>query len=150
MMSMKDRLRADLTTAMKARDDLTVSTLRMVLAGVMNAEVAGSEAVSLTDDQVIAVLRSEAKKRVEASEIFAKAGRSELAAKEDAELEVIEVYLPAGLDDAALATIVAEEVAAVGATSAREMGAVVKAVRSRVGGQADGSRIAALVKAALS
>lgn len=147
---MKDRLRADLTTAMKARDELTVSTLRMVLAGVMNAEVAGSEAVSLTDEQVVDVLRSEAKKRVEASEIFAKAGRSELAANEDAELKVIEVYLPAGLDDAALAAIVAEEVAAAGATSAREMGAVVKAVRARVGGQADGSRIAALVKAALS
>ena len=124
---MKDRLRADLTTAMKARDELTVSTLRMVLAGVMNAEVAGSEAVSLTDEQVVGVLRSEAKKRVEASEIFAKAGRSELAANEDAELKVIEVYLPAGLDDAALAAIVAEEVAASGATSPKEMGAVVKA-----------------------
>ena len=150
MMSMKDRLRADLTTAMKARDELTVSTLRMVLAGVMNAEVAGSEAVSLTDEQVVGVLRSEAKKRVEASEIFAKAGRAELAANENAELKVIEVYLPAGLDDAALAAIVAEEVAAAGATSAKEMGAVVKAVRGRVGVQADGSRIAALVKAALS
>ena len=147
---MKDRLRADLTTAMKARDELTVSTLRMVLAGVMNAEVAGSEAVSLTDEQVVGVLRSEAKKRVEASEIFATAGRAELAANENAELKVIEVYLPAGLDDAALAAIVAEEVAAAGATSAKEMGAVVKAVRGRVGVQADGSRIAALVKAALS
>jgi uncharacterized protein len=149
-MAMKEQLRTDLTTAMKARDELTVSTLRMVLSAVTNAEVAGSEAVTLSDEQVMAVLRSEAKKRSEAAEAFAKGGRQERAAKEQAELTVIERYLPAALGDDALEAIVREEITATGATSAKDMGAVVKAVRARVGGSADGGKIAALVKAALS
>ena len=148
-MSMKERLRTDLTAAMKAREATRVSTLRMVLAAVMNAEVAGDEAVTLTDEQV-AVLRSEAKKRVEASEIFAKAGRAESAATESAELEIIETYLPAALDDSDLASVISEEIVALSATSMKDMGAVVKAVRTRVGAQADGAKIAAMVKAALA
>lgn len=149
-MSMKERLRTDLTAAMKAREVTRVSTLRMVLAAVMNAEVAGDQAVTLTDEQVVAVLRSEAKKRVEASEIFAKAGRAESAATESAELEIIETYLPAALDDSDLASVISEEIVALGATSMKDMGAVVKAVRTRVGAQADGAKIAAMVKAALA
>jgi uncharacterized protein len=148
-MSMKEQLRTDLTAAMKARDELTVSTVRMVLSAVTNAEVAGKEVVTLSDDQVMAVLRSEAKKRVEAAEAFATGGRDERAAKERAELTVIERYLPAALGDDALAAIVTDEIAATGATSAKDMGAVVKAVRARVGSSADGGKIAALVKAAL-
>jgi uncharacterized protein len=149
-MAMKEQLRTDLTAAMKARDELTVSTLRMVLSAVTNAEVAGSEAVTLSDEQVMAVLRSEAKKRGEAAEAFAAGGRDERAAKERAELTVIERYLPAALGDDALEAIVHEEIKATGASSAKDMGAVVKAVRARVGGSADGGKIAALVKAALS
>jgi uncharacterized protein len=148
-MSMKEQLRTDLTAAMKARDELTVSTVRMVLSAVTNAEVAGKEVVTLSDDQVMAVLRSEAKKRVEAAEAFATGGRDERAAKERAELTVIERYLPAALGDDALAAIVTDAIAATGATSAKDMGAVVKAVRARVGSSADGGKIAALVKAAL-
>jgi uncharacterized protein len=149
-MSMKEQLRTDLTAAMKARSATEVSTLRMVLAAVMNAEVAGTEAATLSDEAVMTVLRKEGKRRVEAAEAFAAAGRVESAATERAELAIIEKYLPAAMDEAALQAIVTEEVAASGATSAKDMGAVVKLVRARVGGQADGGTIAALVKAALS
>jgi uncharacterized protein len=96
------------------------------------------------------ILRKEAKKRVEAAEAFATAGRVEQAQKERDELVIIERYLPAALDDSALEAIVAEEIINTGATSAKDMGNVVKAVRTRAGAQADGGRIAALVKAALS
>lgn len=148
-MSLKETLRADLTAGMKSRAP-EVPTLRMVLAAVMNAEVAGTEAKELSDDEVLTVLRKEAKKRAEAAEAFTTAGRSERADAERAELAVIERYLPAALDDASLQRIVDEEVTATGATSPKDMGVVVKAVRARVEGQADGGRIAAMVKAALS
>lgn len=151
--SIKTRLQADLTASMKARDELTTSTLRMLRAAITNAEVAGAEAIELTEEQSIAVLRSEAKKRSEAAEIYEQAGRAETAAKERAELVVIERYLPAAMDDDELQAIVAEEVAkaaASGAEGPRAMGQVIKAVREQAGAAADGSRIAALVKAALA
>ena len=153
MAELKQQLQNDLTAAMRARDETERSTLRMILSAITNAEVAGSEAVTLSDDEVVAVLRSEAKKRSEAAEIYEGAGRAEQAALERAELVVIERYLPAAMDDDALAAIVTEEVAsaaAAGTTGPKAMGVVVKAVRGRVGDQADGSRIAALVKAALA
>jgi len=151
--SLKNRLQEDLTLAMKASDELSKSTLRMLLAAVMNAEVAGKEAVTLNDAQVIAVLRSEAKKRVESAEVYEQAGRNELADKEKAELSVIEKYLPAAMDEAALRTIVDEEVAtaaAGGQSGPKAMGVVIKAVKERVGESADGAAIAAAVKSALS
>jgi uncharacterized protein len=148
-MTLKETLRSDLTAAMKAKAATDVATLRMVMAAVMNAEVSGKEAVVLTDDEVMSVLRKEAKKRVEAAEAFATAGRIESAATERAELAIIERYLPAALDDEALKAIVTEEIVNTGATSAKDMGLVVKAVRARAGAQADGGRIAALVKEAL-
>ncbi len=147
-----DRLQADLTNAMKRRDEIAVSTLRMVRTAITNASVAGSEAVELTDEQIVGVLRGEAKKRAEAAEIYASAGRSKLADKERAELAVIEGYLPAAMDDATLQEIVAEEVAAATAAGHRggkAVGVVVKAVRARVGDAADGARVAALVRSAL-
>jgi uncharacterized protein YqeY len=150
--TLKDRIKADLTEAMKAKDEATRDTLRMVLAAISNAEVAGDEAVVLTDDQALAVVRGEAKKRQEAAQIYRDAGRTELADKEASELAVIERYLPAAMSDDDLAKVVAEEVAnaaSAGATGGKAMGMVVKAVRERVGSQADGSKIAALVKAAL-
>ena len=151
--SIKTRLQADLTASMRARDELTTSTLRMLRAAITNAEVAGAEAIELTDDQTIAVLQSEAKKRAEAAEIYEQAGRAETAAKERAELAVIERYLPAAMDEAELQAIMTEEVAnaaASGAEGQRAMGQVIKAVRERVGAGADGSRIAAMVKSALA
>ena len=151
--SIKGRLQTDLTASMKARDELTTSTIRMLRAAIMNAEVAGSTAIELTDEQAIAVLQSEAKKRAEAADVYEQAGRAESAAKERAELVVIERYLPAAMSDADLQAIVSEEIAnaaASGAEGQRAMGQVIKAVRERAGAAADGSRIAAMVKVALA
>lgn len=149
---MKETLQADLTAAIKASDDMLKSTLRMAIAAVMNAEVAGKEAVALTDDQVIKVLQSEAKKRLESAEIYEQNGRAEAAMKERAEAEILAKYLPAAIDDSALEAIVDEAVsaaAAAGNSGMKAMGIVVKAVREKVGSSADGSKIADLVKAAL-
>ncbi len=148
----KERIKADISEAMKARDELKLSTLRMVLSAIQNAEVAGDEAIVLSDDQATAVLRAEAKKRAESAQIYADAGRVDAATKERAECAVIEAYLPAAMSDDDVAKIVTEEVAnaaAAGVTGGKAMGAVVKAVRERVGSGADGQKIAALVKSAL-
>jgi hypothetical protein len=153
MSRLEDQLQHDLTAAMKARDEVATSTLRMVRAALKNAAVAGVEAIELADEQVIDVLRSEAKKRTEAAEVYAAAGRTESASKELAERAVIERYLPAAMGDDELQSIVAEEVAraaAAGVTGAKGTGAVIKAVRERVGSGADGARIAAAVKASLT
>jgi hypothetical protein len=153
MSSVTSRLQTDLTASMKARDSATTSTLRMLRAAIMNAEVAGDTAVELTDEQAIAVLQSEAKKRAESAQVYEDAGRTEQAAKERAELEVIERYLPAAMSDDELVAIVDEEVAnaaASGAEGGKAMGQVIKAVRERAGAAADGARIAALVKSKLT
>ena len=145
-------MQADLNEAMKSGDDTAKSTLRMALAAITNAEVAGDEAVELSDDQVVKVLQAEAKKRAEAAEIYETAGRAESAAKERAEAEVLARYLPAAIGADQLGAIVAEEVATAaerGATGMKAMGQVVKAVRERVGSGADGAVIADMVKAAL-
>lgn len=151
--SLKARLHADLTAAMKARDEVATSTLRMVRAAIINAEVAGDVAIELTDEQTIAVLQSEAKKRTEAAEVYAQAGRAESAAKERTELAIIERYLPAAMSDAELAALVDEEIAvaaAAGAEGPKAMGQVIRAVRERAGPAADGGRIAAAVKSRLA
>lgn len=151
-MSLKDDIQAAITAAQKEQDALRLSTLRLMLAAIMNAEVAGKEKIELTNDQIIDVLRSESKKRAESAEIYEQNGRAESAQKERAEAAIIAEFLPAAMDDSALNTIVAEEVAnakAAGADGPKAMGVVVKAVRERVGQGADGSRIAAAVKSAL-
>ncbi len=150
--SVQTRLKSDLPAAMKARDEVALSTIRMLRAAIMNAEVAGDEAVELTEAEAIAVLQSEAKKRAESAQVYEENDRPESAAKERAELEVIERYLPAAMGDDELAAIVDEEVAAAaanGAEGGKAMGMVIKAVRDRAGASADGGRIAALVKAKL-
>ena len=150
---LKSRIQADINEALRSGDELLKSTLRMALAAIMNAEVAGAQATVLTDDQIINLLRSEVKKRAESAEIYAAAGRTELATKETQEMAIIETYLPAAMDAAALTSIVAQEVAnaaANGQEGPRAMGAVIKAVKERVGAQADGSAIAAAVKSALN
>ena len=152
MTTIKATLKSDLTAAMKAGDDLVKSTLRMALSAITNAEVAGEEAVELSDDAVISVLQSESKKRLESAELYEQAGRTEAAVKERAEAAVLARYLPAALSNDELAAVVAEEVAtaaAAGNVGMKAMGLVVKAVRARVGSSADGSKIADLVKAAL-
>jgi uncharacterized protein YqeY len=151
--ALKERIQNDISEALRAGDEMSKSTLRMALAAIKNAEVAGSEAVVLTDEQVVAVLRSEVKKRLESAQIYADAGRQELADKESEEVIILQKYLPAAMDPAALAAIVAEEVAKAneaGQTGPKAMGGIIKAVRDRVGDGADGSAIAAAVKSAVS
>ena len=149
MTDLKERLRADLTTAMKARDELRTATLRMVLTAVKNEEVSGGEARELDDAAVLKVLAREGKKRREAAEAFGNAGRAELAEREVAEGRVIDEYLPAQLSDEELGGLVAAAVEESGATSPQQMGAVMKLVTPRVAGRAEGGRVAAAVKKAL-
>lgn len=154
MSTLKAQLRNDLTAAMKARDELVKSTLRMTLTAIGNAEVAGTEARELSDDEVLKVIAKEAKKRAESAEAFAAAGREELAAQERAESEVLDRYLPTQLSDDELATIAATAVEEVTAElgekpGPRQMGQVMKKANAAAAGRADGGRVAAAVKALL-
>ncbi|RBY78314.1 GatB/YqeY domain-containing protein [Geodermatophilus sp. TF02-6] len=146
MPDLKDRLRADLTTAMKSRDELRTATLRMVLAAVSAEEVAGTQARELSDDEVQAVLRREARKRREAADAFAAAGRAEQADRERAEGDVLAGYLPAQLADADLAALVADVITRTGAGSVRDMGRVMGVAQAEVAGRAEGARVAAEVR----
>ncbi|MBF4163213.1 GatB/YqeY domain-containing protein [Nocardioides acrostichi] len=148
MSTLKEQMRSDLTTAMKARDELRSSTLRMLLAAVTTAEVAGKSAKTLTDDEVVGVLTTEAKKRREAATAFEDGGRAESAARERAEAEVIAIYLPEQLADHEIAAIVSEAIASTGAAGEgmRAMGKVMGAVQPRTKGRADGGAVAAEVR----
>jgi uncharacterized protein len=148
MAALKDRLRADLTASMKARDEVRSSTLRMVLTAITNAEVAGKQARELTDDDVLGVLTSEAKKRREAATAFTDGGRPEMAAKEEAESAVIADYLPEQLSADEVAEIVRAAVASTGAAGEgmRAMGTVMGVVQPQVRGRADGALVAAEVR----
>jgi uncharacterized protein YqeY len=148
MADLKDRLRADLTTAMKSRDALRTGTLRMVLTAVTNAEVGGKEARELSDDDVIGVLTSEAKKRREAAEAFDAGGRPELAAKEREESAILAEYLPEQLDEEAIRDIVTAAIESTGSAGAgmKAMGTVMGVVQPQVKGRADGKAVAAEVK----
>jgi len=153
--TLKERLRADLTAAMKARDELVKATLRMTLTAIGNAEVAGSTARELDDAEVIKVITKEAKKRAESAEAFAAAGREELAAQERAEGEVLARYLPAQLSDdelTELARLAVEETAAeLGERPGpRQMGQVMKRATAAAAGRAEGGRVAAAVKRLLT
>lgn len=155
MSTLKERLRSDLTAAMKSRDELVKATLRMTLTAIGHAEVAGAEARELKDDEVLAIIRKEAKKRAESAEAFAGAGRDELAAQERAEGEVLARYLPAQLSDDELAEIArtAVEQTAVDLgerPGPRQMGQVMKNATAAAAGRADGRRLAAAVKALLT
>jgi uncharacterized protein len=148
--TLKARLQADLTTAIKARDELTSATLRMALTAVTNEEVSGKAARVLSDDEIITVLGREAKKRRESAEAYDSANRPELAARERDELGVLEGYLPAQLSDEDLTRIVAEAIATSGAQGPQAMGAVMKLVSPQVAGQAEGGRVAAEVRRQLA
>jgi uncharacterized protein YqeY len=148
MNSLKDRLRADLVTAIKARDDVRSSTIRMILTSVTNAEVAGTVAKELTDDEMLSVLATEAKKRREAAVAFEEGDRPESAAKERAEAAVIADYLPAQLSPEEIADIVTAAVEQLGAAGAgpKAMGKVMGVVSPQVKGRADGAAVAAEVR----
>jgi uncharacterized protein len=150
MAGLKDRLRTDLTAAMKARDELRTRTLRMALTSVSNEEVSGKAAHELSDDDVLRLLAREAKRRREAAEAFEAAGRTEQAAAERAEDQVLAEYLPAQLSDAELASIVADVISETGASGIGAMGQVMKAVTPRVAGRAEGGRVAAEVRRVLA
>lgn len=149
--TLKVTLRADLTAAMKAKDQLRLSTLRMIMAAIQTEETSGKEVRELTDDEVVKVLAKESKKRGEAAEVYTEAGRGELAANERAEARVIDEYLPTPLTDAELADVadtaiaqVAEEIGE--RPGMRQMGQVMKAATALAAGKADGSRISKAVK----
>ena len=148
--TLKDRLQADLTTAMKARDELTTATLRMVLTAIGTEEVAGKTARRLSDDEVLKVLTREAKKRREAAEAFRSGGATERAEREVAEEQVLSGYLPAQLSDDELQAMVRQAVADSGASGPQGMGAVMKLLTPQVAGRAEGGRVAAAVRAALA
>jgi len=152
MSDLKDRLRTDLTASIKARDASRSSTLRMVLTSITNAEVAGKQAKVLTDEDVIGVLSAEAKKRREAAEAFENAGRTEMAAKERSEAEVIAVYLPAQLGELEIADLVTSAIASLGVLDEgmRALGKVMGVIQPQVKGRADGGAVAAEVRRQLS
>jgi len=147
---LKDRLRSDLTDAIRGRDEVATATLRMALAAITTEEVAGSDARELSDDEVLKVLARESKKRREAAEAFGSAGREELAEREQAEGRVLERYLPTQLDDAAVSELVAAAIAETGATGMKQMGAVMRVVQQKAAGQADGKRLSTEVRRQLA
>jgi uncharacterized protein YqeY len=150
MSTLKARLESDLRESMKAREELVTSTLRMALAAVQTAEVAGKQARDLSDDEVLAVLTKEAKKRREAATAFSDAGRAESAAKELAEEEVIGRYLPKQLTDEEIAALVTEALATGGFSELGQMGPAMKAAQAAVAGRAEGGRVAAEVRRQLT
>lgn len=150
MPTLKEQLRADLTAAMKARDEARTRTLRMALTSISNEEVAGDSARALSDDEVLKILGRESKRRREAATAFADAGRAEQAAAERAEEEVLNAYLPAQLGDDELKAIVAAAIADTGASGPSGMGQVMRAVTPKIAGQAEGSRVAAEVRSQLA
>jgi uncharacterized protein len=147
---LKERLRADLNAAMRARDQVRMRTLRMALTSITNEEVAGASARDLSDEDIVKVLTREAKKRREAAEAFGAAGRDEQAAAERAEGEVLAGYLPAQLTDDELTVLVSSAIAETGASGMQGMGQVMKMLTPRVAGRADGARVAAEVRRRLS
>ena len=149
-MSLKEKLQNDLTTAMRARDEVKSSTIRMVLTAIKNEEVSGKEARELSDAEIITVLSREAKKRREAAEAFEQAGAADRAASEKAEGVVIAEYLPKQLSEAEIKKLIAAAIAESGATGPAQMGLVMKSLQPKIAGKADGGLVSGLVKAALA
>jgi uncharacterized protein YqeY len=149
-MSLKEKLQNDLTDAMRSRDELRSSTIRMVLTAIKNEEVSGKEARELSDSEIITVLSREAKKRREAAEAFEQAGANDRAATEKAEGGVIAEYLPKQLSESEIKDLIAAAIKESGAATPAQMGLVMKALQPKIAGKADGGTVSALVKAALT
>ena len=149
-MGLKERLRTDLTEAIRSRDQITSGTIRMVLTAITNEEVSGKSVRELTEAEVITVLSREAKKRKEAAEAFDAGARPEKATVERAEGEVIAKYLPSQLSEDELATMIKEAIAETGASGPSGMGLVMKALSPKIAGRADGATVSAAVKTALA
>ena len=149
-MGLKERLRGDLTEAIRNRDELTSGTIRMVLTAITNEEVSGKSARELTEAEIITVLSREAKKRREAAEAFDAGDRAAMAALERSESEVIARYLPEQLSDAQLKEMIAKAIVETGASGPAGMGLVMKVIAPQIAGKADGGAVSAAVKAALN
>jgi len=149
-MSLKEKLQNDLTGAMRARDEIRSSTIRMILTSIKNEEVAGKEARDLSDAEIITVLSREAKKRREAAEAFDQAGAKDRADQERAEGEIIAEYLPAQLSESEIKELIKAAIAETGANSPAQMGLVMKSLQPKTAGKADGGLVSSLVKAALA
>jgi len=149
-MSLKEKLQNDLTSSMRARDEVRSSTIRMILTSIKNEEVAGKEARDLSDAEVITVLSREAKKRREAAEAFDQAGAKDRADQERAEGEIIAEYLPAQLSESEIKELIKAAIAETGANSPAQMGLVMKSLQPKTAGKADGGLVSSLVKAALA
>jgi len=147
---LKETLQNDRTESMRSGDKVALGTIRMVLTAITNEEVAGKEARTLSEDEIITVLSREAKKRREAAEEFAKAGREDKAAEERAEGEVIAKYLPAQLSEDEIKKMISAAIASIGAAGPADMGKVMGAIKPQIAGKADGSIVSSLVKAALT
>ena len=150
MSELKSKLQSDLNDAIKSRNTVVAETIRMVLAAITKEEVAGKEKKELSDTEVITVLTREAKKRREAAEAFEQGGRADKAASERAEGKIIAGYLPEQLSESELNNLIAETIAAVGASGPADMGKVMGALKAKVAGKADGALVSSLVKAALN
>ena len=149
-MSLKEKLQNDLTSSMRARDEVRSSTIRMILTSIKNEEVSGKEARDLSDAEVITVLSREAKKRREAAEAFDQAGAKDRADQERAEGEIIAEYLPAQLSESEIKELIRAAIAETGANSPAQMGLVMKLLQPKTAGKADGGLVSSLVKAALT
>ena len=149
-MGLKETLQSDLTEAIRSRDEMSSGTIRMVLSAITNEEVSGKSARVLTDAEIITVLSREAKKRREADEAFAEAGRADRATSEIEEGKVIARYLPEQLSEADLKKMIADAIAETGATGPSGMGQVMKLIQPKIAGKADGGLVSTLVKAALN
>ena len=149
-MGLKDSLKHDLTEAMRARDELLLSTIRLCLSAITNEAVSGKEARVLTEAEVIQVLSREAKKRRESAQAFADAGRPDRAERENAEGEVISRYLPTPLSETELASLIADAIKESGAAGPAGMGLVMKLLSPKIAGRADGAAVSSAVRAALA
>ena len=149
-MGLKETLKSDLTEAIRSSDKVVSGTIRMVLTAITNEEVSGKEARVLTEDEIITVLSREGKKRREAADEFAKAGRTDKAAEEKAEGEVIAKYLPAQLSEDDIKKLIAAAVASTGAAGPGDMGKVMGAIKPLIAGKADGALVSSLVKSTLN
>lgn len=149
-MGLKERLQHDLTESIRSRSELKSGTIRMVLTAITMEEVAGKEARTLSDAQIITVLSREAKKRREAYEAFELGGRADRAEREKQEGEVISLYLPAQLSEDEIKKMIADAITQTGANGPAGMGLVMKVISPKIAGKADGGTVSGLVKAALT
>ena len=148
-MSLRDQIQSDLIGAMKARDEVKVSTLRMLKSAIGAFEVSGKQKVTATEEDVLSVLKREVKKRKESIRQFEEGGRKDLVEREKAELVLLEAYLPAMMRDNEVRIVVESVAAELGATGPSDMGKVMGAVMNKLGGRADGAMVKEMVQSVL-